>query len=72
MSFILRLFISLVAGGIGLVLLVKTRRVVHQVGYINWAEQHLGGGGTYILIKFLGLLVMVIAVFFLLGVIKIF
>jgi hypothetical protein len=72
MSFILRLFIGLVAGSIGLVLLIKTRRVVHQFGYIGWAEQHLGGGGTYIFVKFLGLLVMAIAVFFVLGVIKIF
>jgi len=72
MNWFLRFLIGLVATGIGLVLVVRTRKVVLQVGYINWAEAHLGGGGTYYFIKLLGLLVMVLGILFAFGIIKVF
>ncbi|RJO60514.1 hypothetical protein C4544_04900 [candidate division WS5 bacterium] len=72
MGFFLRFIISTIGILVGLLLIVKSYAVVHKIGRNNWAEEHLGGGGSYSLVKLIGMILIVISVLLILGVIKIF
>lgn len=43
-------------------MVIKSAWFVGTFGRSDWAEQHLGGGGTYTMYKLLGLAVIIIAV----------
>ena len=69
MGFLRRLLISFIVFLIGLILLVYSYKVVQKIGYNDWAESHLGGGGTYLLVKIIGMIAMIIALLLLIGLI---
>lgn len=68
MSFFWRLLIGIFVASAGLVFVVKTRKVVHMIGYNNWAEQHIGPGGTYTFVKLLGIGAMIVALMVILNI----
>ncbi len=70
MGFFLRLIIGIPIMIIGFLLLVKSYKTVQKIGYNNWAEQHLGNGGTYTLVKLIGLFLILLSVLFIFGVIN--
>ncbi|OGE82948.1 MAG: hypothetical protein A2846_02200 [Candidatus Doudnabacteria bacterium RIFCSPHIGHO2_01_FULL_49_9] len=67
----MRYVISLSAFLLGFVLIWKTYRLSLIMGTIPWAERNLGGGGTYILLKIVGLLFIVFAFGYAFGVLEI-
>ena len=69
---ILRILLGLVGVFVGFVFLIKSYKIVQTVGTNNWAEQHLGGGGSYMLVKLIGMLVILFAVLSIFGIIKLF
>lgn len=70
MNFLLRMIVGIALMGAGLVLVVKTYKIVQKIGYNDWAEQHLGGGGTYLLVKLIGMVIMLVSILIILGVIN--
>lgn len=52
----MRIILGLLGVVLSIVLVVYRERVVHFIGYINWAEEHLGSGGTYSLMVIIALL----------------
>ena len=69
---ILRIILGLVGVLVGFVFLIKSYKIVQTIGTNNWAEQHLGGGGSYMLVKLIGMLVILFAVLLIFGIIKLF
>ena len=57
---ILRILIGLALAGIGFVFVWKTRAFIDMFGSIDWADQHLGGGGTSLAYKFIGIVLIFI------------
>lgn len=55
-----RILIGLILVGIGFVIVWKTRKFIETFGSIPWADAKLGGGGTSIMYKFIGLFVIFI------------
>jgi len=51
-----RIILGLGITGIGSYIVIKTRSFMDFFGYIDWAEQKLGGGGTVLVYKSIGLL----------------
>ena len=72
MNILLRIIIGIAIALVGVAFLARTHKVVHMIGTNNWAEQHLGGGGTYTLVKLLGIVALVLALLFTFGIIKFF
>jgi len=72
MSFFLRLPIGLLFTLVGVLFLVKSYKIVHFIGYNAWAEEHLGGGGTYTLVKIFGLFLIGASAIFISDVLGIF
>lgn len=66
-----RIIIGIFVSAAGLFCLARTRKVVLMIGYNGFAERHLGSGGTYILVKIIGIIALAGAVLFVLGVINI-
>lgn len=64
---IMRIFISLLAGAAGFVLLLKTREVVDFTGTNSWIERFFGSGQTYAFIKILGIIVIFGSFLYLIG-----
>ena len=60
MQFILRVIGGLVLAGFGVLPVVKTQWFVENFGSIEWAEQNLGSGGTWLFYKLLGVLLCII------------
>ena len=40
---------------LGLVIVIYTTTIVKIFGHLDWAERYLGGGGTYLAWKLIGL-----------------
>jgi hypothetical protein len=55
MNTFLRIIVGLGITGIGAFIVIKTRSFMDFFGYIDWAEQKLGGGGTVLVYKSLGI-----------------
>ncbi len=70
MGFLIRLIVGLGLAGVGIILLGKSYKIVQKIGYNDWAEEHLGGGGTYLLVKIIGILAILLAVLLIFGIIK--
>lgn len=43
---------------IGFYFVWKTRTIISTFGSIDWADQKLGGGGTQLMYKFIGLIII--------------
>jgi len=70
MIFLLRLVIGVIAILVGILLMSKSYTVVQKIGYNDWAEEHLGGGGTFLLIKIIGMVTILLAVLLIFGIIN--
>jgi hypothetical protein len=55
-----RILIGLVLVAIGFLFVWKTRKIIETFGTSDWAETKIGGGGTSLLYKGIGLLVIFI------------
>lgn len=51
-----RIIIGIVVLAMGVGITWKTRAIVGFFGHIEWAERKIGGGGTYLIYKTIGLL----------------
>ena len=63
----MRIFWGLIWLVIGFVLIKYSFQLVNTFGHIPWAEQHLGGGGTYTAYKIAGIIVMALALLYMFG-----
>ncbi len=50
--------LALVIGGF--IIVWKTRKFIDAFGGIPWADQHLGGGGTALMYKFIGIVLILV------------
>lgn len=57
---ILRLLIGFALIAFGFVIVWKTRAFIDTFGHIDWADQKLGGGGTQIMYKVIGIFLIFI------------
>ena len=57
---IVRILIGLVLVAIGFVFVWKTRVFLDFFGSISWADEKLGGGGSNLMYKFIGILLIFI------------
>jgi len=69
MDFLLRFIIGILVICAGLILLIRSYKIVQKIGYNDWAEEHLGGGGTYTLVKLIGITLIFISILLILGII---
>jgi hypothetical protein len=53
-----RIIIGLLMVGAGFLVVWKTRNIEDMFGPIDWAEAKLGGGGTNMMYKFIGVVVI--------------
>jgi len=51
----------------GFILVLKAHSLVDEVGRNNWAEMHLGAGGTYTLVRLIGGFLMFIFFAYMVG-----
>ncbi len=57
----MKFFLFVLAVIIGLLFIKYTDPIVRTVGKNDWAEQYLGGGGTYTMWKLIGVGLMILA-----------
>ena len=58
MSLFFRILIGIAVAAIGFTFVWKTRKYMEVFGSIDWADQKLGGGGTQLVYKCIGLLLI--------------
>lgn len=56
MSLVWRILLGLALAALGSSMVIRTLWFKNFLGYVDWAERHLGGGGTNLLIKFIGII----------------
>lgn len=54
---ITRILVGLLLIGVGGFLVIRTRVMLDFFGHIDWAERKLGGGGSALLYKVIGIIV---------------
>ena len=52
----MKYFLGILVIALGVMMVIKTGWFVSNFGRNDWAEQNLGGGGTYTLYKILGII----------------
>ena len=57
----MRIFWGLLVIIISLIVMKYTFKLVQIFGHIPWAEQHLGGGGTYTLYRAVAIVMIILA-----------
>lgn len=67
MGLIGRIFVFLIALGLGLAVVLRTKFFVDLTGSSQWAERSFGVGGTYTLWKGIGLLIIILGFLYMLG-----
>lgn len=60
----MRIVLGLIGTVLSIVLVVYRERVVRFMGHINWAEQHLGSGGTYTLMILIALFMFIFSLMY--------
>lgn len=60
----MRIILGLLGASLSIVLVVYRERVVRFIGFINWAEEHLGSGGTYTLMVLIALLMFIFSLMY--------
>ncbi len=58
----MKYIIGVLAIVVGIFLVVKTEWFLENFGYSDWAEQKLGGGGSRLLYKLIGLAIIILSV----------
>jgi len=66
MSYLFALIVVL----LGLVLVIKSEWFMNNFGRIAWAEEHLGGGGSRLMYKLIGLVFIFGAIFAVTGIME--
>ena len=56
---LIKIVVFLACVGLAILILKYTERIVRNVGKMNWAEQHLGMGGTCTMWKLIAILLIV-------------
>jgi hypothetical protein len=56
MNPILRVLIGVAILGVGIFMVIRTRNILGFFGPIEWAERKIGGGGSNLLYKLVGML----------------
>lgn len=64
---IFRIFMTLLWGGMGVLMILYTRQVVDFTGSNSWIENNLGSGQTYNFVKIMGVLFIFGAFLYLIG-----
>lgn len=57
----MRYVIGIIAIALGFIFIWKTDWFINSLGRVAWAEQKLGGGGTWLFYKILGVVVIIVA-----------
>jgi hypothetical protein len=57
---IMRILIGLLVSLGGFLMVYKTQFILDMVGYVDWAEKHLGQGGSRLFYKLLGTVIILI------------
>ncbi len=60
MGFFTRVLIGLAMAGLGAFMVIRTRDIVDFFGTVDFAEHYLGGGGTNLFYKLLGIVICLI------------
>ncbi len=60
----MKFVIFLLACGVAVVILKYTEPLVRMIGKNSWAEQYLGGGGTYTMWKLIAVAVVIVALLY--------
>lgn len=55
MGIFLRILIGLGVAGVGAFLVIRTRKMLEWFGQIEWADAHMGGGGSNLMYKLIGI-----------------
>lgn len=55
MELVLRILLGLVIVAVGVFFVIRTRNIVDFFGSVDFAEKYLGGGGTNLFYKLLGI-----------------
>lgn len=55
-----RILIGVILVAVGFIIVWKTRKFIETFGSIAWADQHLGGGGTGIMYKTIGIVFILV------------
>lgn len=55
MGLVFRILIGLLIVAVGAFMVIKTRKLLEFFGSIEWADANLGGGGSNLLYKFIGI-----------------
>ncbi|MDD5040212.1 MAG: hypothetical protein PHY34_03605 [Patescibacteria group bacterium] len=64
----MRYFLGIIFIGVGFVIVWKADWIMNNFGRIAWAEEHLGSeGGTRIMWKFIGIIVIIFAFLYMSG-----
>ena len=58
MNIFLRIIIGLIVAGLGTYMVLRTVTILGFFGTVDWAEQKLGGGGTRLFYKLLGIVIV--------------
>ncbi len=68
----MRIVWGLIGIGIGILLVWKTFGLVNTFGRVEWAERHLSGGlgGTYLLYKLIGIVVIILSAMYMFGLLE--
>lgn len=56
MGLVFRILLGLAIAVVGAYFVIKTRKIMDVFGPISWAEQKLGGGGSVLMYKIMGLI----------------
>lgn len=62
-----RILVFILGVPLGFLIMIYRYQLKQFTGEIAWAEQHLGSGGTYNLILFIGLAVTVLSIMYAFG-----
>lgn len=57
----MKYFFGFAAIIVGALFVIKTEWLVENFGHSEWAEQHLGGGGTRLMYKLMGILFIILS-----------
>jgi hypothetical protein len=70
----MRIVVGLIGIIIGIMIVKKTYQLVEFFGKSSWAESKLGGGlgGTYVLYKIIGVVIIVFSAMHMLGILDLF
>lgn len=60
MSTVLRILIGLGLVGFGAFMVIRTATIVAFFGVVDWAEAKLGGGGTNLFYKLIGIVLCIV------------